>query len=553
MLLTRKAEKTLQREGVPYRAPLTPAMFLERSAVAYRDVVAAVDGDRRLTYAELHERVHRLANGLERLGVGYGDRVAVLAPNTRMALEAHLALPLMGAVIVPINIRLKSAEIAYILDHSEASVLLIDAALYRDHAAMLAERRLRHVIFDGEAAVDGAPPWARHDYEGLLKAAPAEIRPVAVRDEWDLISLHYTSGTTGRPKGVMLHHRGAFLNALAEVIEAKMQSEDVYLWTLPMFHAAGWCFPWAVTAVGATHVLLPKVDPERIVALIEAEGVTHFSAAPTVLTMIAQHLERTGRAFPRPVNIITAAAPPSPALLRQMEGLGARITHVYGLTEVYGPFTVNAWRKAWETLPLEERARLKARQGVPYVGLGDVDVVDAEMRPVPADGETMGEVVMRGNGVMLGYYKDPAATEKAFAGGWFHTGDLGVMHPDGYIELRDRAKDIIISGGENISSIEVERVLLEHPAVLEVAVVGVPDEKWGEVPKAFVTLKPDRTATEAELIAFCRERLAHFKCPKTIEFGELPKTSTGKIQKYVLREREWQGRDRRIYGGGEGR
>ncbi|GAB6935626.1 acyl-CoA synthetase [Calditerricola yamamurae] len=540
-------------ETLAYRTPLTPAMFLERTVVAFPDQVAEVEGDRRYTYRELHEQVHRLGNALTRLGVKRGDRVAVLAPNTRMALEAHLAVPLIGAVLVPINIRLSPQEIAYILDHSEASVLLADSEFVTHVRPILKNAKaLKAVVVDGDGMTqsetngfhEAGLTW--RIYEEWLAQAPFDILPIAVQDEWELISINYTSGTTGRPKGVMLHHRGAFLNALSEVIETRLDPQSVYLWTLPMFHAAGWCFSWAVTAVGARHVLLRKVDPKQIVHLIECEGVTHFCAAPTVLTMLVQYLNDAGRAFPHPIHIITAASPPSPSLLRQIERLGGKVTHVYGLTEVYGPFTINEWRTEWEALPLEERAKLKARQGIPYIGLGELMVVDSEMRPVPKDGQTMGEVVMRGNGVMLGYYKAPEETEKAFRGGWFHTGDVAVWHPDGYIELKDRQKDIIISGGENISSIEVERTLLEHPAVLEVAVIGIPDPKWGEVPKAFVTVRPGHQVTADELIGFCRERLAHFKCPKAIEFGELPKTSTGKIQKHVLKNREWQGMESKI-------
>lgn len=528
-------------------------MFLERTVVAFPDQVAEVEGDRRYTYRELHERVHRLGNALTRLGVKRGDRVAVLAPNTRMALEAHLAVPLIGAVLVPINIRLSPQEIAYILDHSETSVLLVDAE-FVGHVQPILKTipALRAVVVDGDGMTqsetnglhESGLTWAI--YEEWLAQTPFAIRPIAVQDEWELISINYTSGTTGRPKGVMLHHRGAFLNALSEVIETRLDPQSVYLWTLPMFHAAGWCFSWAVTAVGARLVLLRKVDPKQIVHLLEREDVTHFCAAPTVLTMLVQYLNDAGRAFPHPVHIITAASPPSPSLLRQIERLGGKVTHVYGLTEVYGPFTINEWRTEWEALPLEERAKRKARQGIPYIGLGELMMVDSDMQPVPKDGQTMGEVVMRGNGVMLGYYKAPEETEKAFRGGWFHTGDVAVWHPDGYIELKDRQKDIIISGGENISSIEVERTLLEHPAVLEVAVIGIPDSKWGEVPKAFVTVRPGHQVTADELIAFCRERLAHFKCPKAIEFGELPKTSTGKIQKHVLKNREWQGMESKI-------
>lgn len=528
----------------PFQAPLTPASFLERTVVAFPDRVAVVEGSTRYTYRTLYERVHRLARGLYRLGVQRGDRVAAVVPNTKLALELHLAVPLMGAVLVPINVRLKSKEMSYILNHSEAVVLFVDDAYAERLVSCLEEvPSVRVLIVDGtdkhfsttrhiEKPVDVLP------YESWLQSVPFDPMSVSVQDEWDLISIHYTSGTTGRPKGVMLHHRGAFINAFSEIIEMNLSPDSVYLWTLPMFHAAGWCFPWAVTAVGATHVLLRKVEASRIVQLIESEGITHFCAAPPVLTMISQYLgsERTG--FPGTVHIITAAAPPSPALLRKLESFGAKVTHVYGLTEVYGPFTINEWRKEWDALPDNQRAELKARQGIPYIGLGELTVVDDKMRQVPKDGLTMGEVLMRGNGVMLGYYKDEEATAQAFHGGWFHTGDLAVWHADGYIELKDRQKDIIISGGENISSVEVERVLLEHPSVLEAAVIGIPDRKWGEVPKAFITVQPGESVSVKELQTFCRKRLAHFKCPKEIEFCELPRTNTGKVQKHLLREKE---------------
>lgn len=528
----------------PFQAPLTPASFLERTVVAFPDRVAVVEGNTRYTYRTLYERVHRLARGLYRLGVQRGDRVAAVVPNTKLALELHLAVPLMGAVLVPINVRLKSKEMSYILNHSEAVVLFVDDAYAERLVSCLEEvPSVRVLIVDGtdkhfsttrhiEKPVDVLP------YESWLHSVPFDPMSVSVQDEWDLISIHYTSGTTGRPKGVMLHHRGAFINAFSEIIEMNLSPDSVYLWTLPMFHAAGWCFPWAVTAVGATHVLLRKVEASRIVQLIESEGITHFCAAPPVLTMISQYLESERTGLPGTVHIITAAAPPSPALLRKLEAFGAKITHVYGLTEVYGPFTINEWRKEWDALPDNQRAELKARQGIPYIGLGELTVVDDKMRQVPKDGLTMGEVLMRGNGVMLGYYKDEEATAQAFHGGWFHTGDLAVWHADGYIELKDRQKDIIISGGENISSVEVERVLLEHPSVLEAAVIGIPDRKWGEVPKAFITVQPGESVSVKELQTFCRKRLAHFKCPKEIEFCELPRTNTGKVQKHLLREKE---------------
>lgn len=530
----------------PYRQHLTPLLFLERTAAVFPDRVAIIYRDRRYTYRGFYERVHRLAGALKEAGVGKGDRVAWLTPNTPSILEAHFGVPLAGGVLVAINTRLAPAEIEYILQHSGAKVLVVDAELAAGVAGVTGNcPDLRLVVTDvslpGTARAIPGP-----EYEEWLASVPFAVQENPVTDEMEMISINYTSGTTGRPKGVMYHHRGAYLNATMECLETGLNSRSVYLWTLPAFHCNGWCFPWASVAVGATQVCLRKVDPAEIVRLIAETGVTHLCGAPTVLLGLASHLEQAGQRLPRKVHIITAAAPPSPALLRTMESLGAEITHVYGLTEVYGPFTVCEWHPEWDCLPVAERARLKARQGVPYVGLGELAVVDEHLQPVPKDGETMGEVVMRGNGVMLGYFQNPEATAAAFRGGWFHSGDLGVWHPDGYIELRDRKKDIIISGGENISTIEVERCIAEHPAVLEVAVVGVPDARWGEVPKAFITLRPGQTATEQEIIEFCRQRIARYKVPRAVAFGDLPKTSTGKIQKFVLREREWQGYDRRI-------
>ncbi|GBD18911.1 Long-chain-fatty-acid--CoA ligase [bacterium HR27] len=544
-----------QWEGLPpYRSLLTPLMLLERTLHVFPDKVGVVDGNRRLTYHEFGVRVYRLASALRGRGLAVGDRVAVLCRNSLEALEAHFAVPQMGGILVPINVRLSSEEIRYILEHSGARALILDGALSGLIEPIRASlRELELVVWTDIDSRHGDPAPARSvvadvEYESLLAEGSPEPSVYPLRDEEEVLSINYTSGTTGRPKGVMVTHRGAYLNALGEIIEARLVPESAYLWTLPMFHCNGWYFPYAVTGIGATHVVLPKVDPARIYQLIEEEGVTHFCGAPTVLIMLLQGRPGPDYRFPRPVTVLTAAAPPAPATIAQMEAMGAQIVHVYGLTETYGPHTVCEWHAEWDALPLEERARLKARQGVGYIHAPELRVVDDEMRDVPADGQTLGEVVMRGNNVMKGYYRDEEATAKAFAGGWFHSGDLAVVHPDGYIELRDRKKDIIISGGENISTIEVERALYQHPAVLECAVIGIPDEKWGEVPKAFVVLKPGMQATPEELIAFCRERLAHYKCPKQVELVEaLPKTSTGKIQKFVLREREWAGYEKRIH------
>jgi fatty-acyl-CoA synthase len=521
---------------------LSPIDFLERAASVFREKVAVVDGDVQRTYPEMLARVYRFARALTALGVREGDRVAVLAKNESALLEAHYAVPLAGAILCALNTRLVASEIEYIVSHCGASVIIYDA----EFAALTAsvEPRVARVRVGGEGAVP--------ELEALLAAASGEPLENPVSDEDATISINYTSGTTGRPKGVMYTHRGAYQNALAEIFHSNLRPESVYLWTLPMFHCNGWCFPWAVTAAGATHVCLPRVDPARIFGLIEREGVTHFCGAPTVLIALANHPE--ARAFPHPVSITTAGAPPAPTTIAQMEALGAQITHVYGLTETYGPVTVCAWQSRWDRLPPAERARYKARQGVGMltVGAADVRVVvpgggeDGPLVDVPADGVTPGEIVMRGNNVMKGYYRDPEATAKAFAGGYFHSGDIAVRHADGYIEIQDRAKDVIISGGENISTVQVEKTILEHPAVLECAVVAKPDEKWGEVPKAFVTLKAGATASEAEIIAHCRALLPGFKTPKAVEFCELPKTSTGKIQKFVLREREWRGFGKRV-------
>jgi fatty-acyl-CoA synthase len=523
---------------------LDPFDFLERAAFVYPDKLAVVDGAARRTYPAFLERVRRLAAALQAMGVRAGDRVAVLAPNTSMVLEATYAVPLAGGVLCALNTRLAADEIDYILGHCGASVLLHDYEL-DDLVGRLAVKLPRVRVAPSD---DGTGSGDAVDYERLLADAGASaLVPRSGGSEDDTISINYTSGTTGKPKGVMYSFRGAYVNALAEVFHANLRPESVYLWTLPMFHCNGWCFPWAVSAAGATHVCLRKVDAVGINAGIHQEGVTHFCSAPTVLIGLVNHPDTVP--FPHRVVVTTAGAPPAPSTIAQIEALGAELHHVYGLTETYGPITECAWHSPqWDAELPAERARLRSRQGVPMVTLaaGDVRVVDPELRDIPADGATHGEIVMRGNNVMKGYYADSDATARAFAGGWFHSGDIAVRHPDGYIEIVDRAKDVIISGGENISTQQVEKVLLEHDAVLECAVVAVPDEKWGEVAKAFVTLKPGRTLDADELRAFARLHVAAFKVPKTVEFCELPKTSTGKIQKYVLREREWKGRAKRV-------
>ena len=501
---------------------LTPLEFLSRNSSAYRDCTAEVDGDRRITYSEMQRRVHGFGAALQQAGIVAGDRVAVLARNGLLPLEAHFAVPLIGAVLVTLNIRLQSGELATILNHAGARILLGDADLLAPLQAIRAQ------IPQVERFIS--------DYEASLSEGSKAVVPHPPGEE-DVISVNYTSGTTGVPKGVMYTHRGAYLNAIGEVVEHGLSYRSVYLWTLPMFHCNGWCFPWAVTAVGGRQICLPEVNAERAVKLIQDEGVTHLCGAPVVVRTLTEYCSQHGIRFRPEIRMVVAAAPPPPAVLRAAEAVGIEMTHVYGLTETYGPHSVCAWHTDWDDAPLEKRALLKARQGVPYVVFGtDMRVVDEDMHDVPADALKVGEVVMRGNNVMLGYYREPEATATAFRRGWFHSGDLAVMHPDGYIEVRDRAKDIIISGGENISSLEVERVLYEHPAVLEAAIVARHDEKWGEVPHAYVLLRGDAVVSEQELIEFCRARLAHFKCPKAVHFGALPKTSTGKIRKNVLRQ-----------------
>jgi fatty-acyl-CoA synthase len=517
--------------------PLDPFSFLERSAAIYAEKISVIDGDRCFTYPQTLDRVRRLAAALQAAGIRAGERVAVLSPNARMPLEATFAIPLAGGIVCAMNTRLAAQEIDYMLAHCAASLLLYDADL-DDLVGKLASP-IAKIRFGGALG-------SARDYETVLRDSDPERLVPNVPGEDDTISINYTSGTTGRPKGVMYTYRGAYINAIAEFFHANLRPESVYLWTLPLFHCNGWCFPWAVTAAGATHVTLRRVDADGINAAIQTAGVTNFCAAPTVIVGLVNAAET--KPFPRPITISTAGAPPSPTTIVQAERLGATIDHLYGLTETYGPITESAWKPHWNTADDAERARLKSRQGVAMVTVGanEIRVVDPELRDVPRDGVTAGEIVMRGNNVMKGYYADPEATAQAFAGGWFHSGDIAVMHADGYLEITDRAKDVIVSGGENISTQQVEKVLMGHDAVLEVAVVAIPSERWGEAPKAFVTLKPARHADAIELEAFARERLAAFKVPKIYEFGALPKTSTGKIQKYVLREREWAGIVKRV-------
>jgi fatty-acyl-CoA synthase len=511
-----------------FRAELTPVSLLERAGTVHAARTAVVDGPASFTFAQWRARARRLASALRRAGLRRGDRVAFLALNSEPLLLAHFAVPQAGGVLVAINTRLSADEVAYIADHSGSRLLFHSPELGPQVATAGAAER-----------VELGPA-----FEAFLRTGSDDPVEPWLEDELDLIAIDYTSGTTGRPKGVMFHHRGAHLNAVAMALENRLTADSSFLWTLPMFHCNGWSHTWGVPAVGAKSVCIPRIDPPQVWRLLDEEGVTHFNAAPTVLIMLAN--DPAAHRLARRVRVCTGGAPPSPTLIAQMDGFNVELVHLYGLTECYGPFTINVPVPGMEAWPLERQAAFKARQGQPHALAGDVRVVDDAQRDLPADGESMGEVVLRGNTVMKGYYRDPEATGEAFAGGWFHTGDVGVMHPDGSIELRDRKKDVIISGGENISTIEVEQAVMSHPAVMEAAVIAIPDERWGEVPKAFVTLKPGCAVTAAEIVEHVRGRIAHFKAPKAVEFGELPKTSTGKIQKYVLRDREWAGRARRI-------
>ncbi len=520
--------------------PLTPLSFIARAADVYPDRVAVIHGDTRYSWGQVYQRCRRLASALRARGIGPGDTVAVFSPNTPAIFEASFGVPMAGAVLNTVNTRLDAKSIAFILRHSEAKVLITDVELSEVAAEALGQLAASPLVVDVED-----PPAASGKrlgeltYEALLEGGEPDFDWVHPPDEWDAISLNYTSGTTGNPKGVVYHHRGAYLNALSNAIGWNMGPHPVYLWTLPMFHCNGWCYPWTLAAVAGTSVCLRKVHAGAIFDAIADHRVTHFCGAPIVLGMVLNARPEERREFDHPVNVMTAAAPPPAAVLEKMAQRGFRVTHVYGLTETYGPATICAWKDEWDALDPQAQAALKSRQGVRYHVLEGLTVMDPQtMIPVPPDGETLGEVMFRGNIVMKGYLKNPDATAEAFAGGWFHSGDLGVMHPDGYIQLKDRSKDIIISGGENISSIEVEDVLFRHPAVLDAAVVARPDEKWGETPCAFVTLREDADPVSSEaIIAFCRDNLAHFKAPRTVVFGPLPKTSTGKVQKFKLRER----------------
>jgi fatty-acyl-CoA synthase len=528
--------------------PFLPLMFLQRAARLFPDKIAVVDAERRYTYRTLAARVNRLSNALRRMGVDKGDKVAVLSPNSHRMLEAFFAVPQLGAILTPLNYRLTTPDFEYILEHSETKVVLVDW----EYAPQLlpivdALKRVQYYVLLRDTQQSTATLPAQ-DYEDVLAAASPEFpRPVDIA-ETDIATLNYTSGTTARPKGVMLSHRACVTAALNFIVALNVRPPDVYLHTLPMFHANGWGGIWALAGLGGTQVCLRRVEAQTVFDLMQREGVTLACAAPTVLVSLANFPPARDYRRAPGLRLGTGGAPPAAAVLRNMEALGIEVIHLYGLTET-GPFLTSCeWQPAWNQLDVAERYRLKARQGIAQL-LTDVRVMDEAMREVPMNGKTVGEIVARGNNVMEGYYKQPDETAKAMRGGWFHTGDLAVVHADGYIEIVDRMKDVIISGGENISSVEVEAMLYEHPAVLEAAVVGVPDDNWGEVAKALVVLKPGQQASEQELINFCRERMAHFKAPKSVEFVEvLPKTATGKIQKFALRERYWRGQEKRVHG-----
>jgi len=520
--------------------PLSPLTFLERAADVFPDRVAVIHGPVRQTFRELRARSHRLASALAKRGIARGDTVAVVLANTPAMVEAHYGIPMCGAVLNAINTRLDPATIAFILDHGEAKVLIVDSEFAKTVKEALAIAKRQPLIIDHVDKVAGlaGERLGTLDYEELIAEGEEDYDGGFPHDEWDAISLNYTSGTTSNPKGVVYHHRGAYLLSLGNIINCGMSAGAVYLWTLPMFHCNGWCFPWTMSAALGTHVCLRQVRAQPIYESIVANKVTHMSGAPIVMSIILGAAEAEKREIETPVTFLTAAAPPPEPVLAAMKAAGFAVTHLYGLTETYGPAVVNEWNADWDSLELSEWAAKKARQGVRYLPLEALDVMDPQtMKPVAADGETMGEVMFRGNIVMKGYLKNEKATREAFEGGWFHSGDLGVKHPDGYIQLKDRSKDIIISGGENISSIEVEEALYKHAAVQSAAVVAMPDEKWGERPCAFVELKPGATATDADLIAWCRQHLAGYKVPRAVIFTDLPRTPTGKIQKFKLRER----------------
>jgi fatty-acyl-CoA synthase len=541
--LARKSRYDIDLDPNPANhTALTPLDFLARAALVHPGRTAIVHGARRQSYADTYTRCRRLAGALAARGIGIGDTVSLLAPNIPETLEAHFGVPMAGAVLNALNTRLDGALIGRLLDHAESVLVIVD----REFAPLL-EEALSHsgrrphivVIDDPEGETPPTSGFGDQSYEDFIAGGAPDFDWSRPADEWQAITLNYTSGTTGNPKGVVYHHRGAYLNALSNVLAASLSAHSVYLWTLPMFHCNGWTYTWGVTALAGTHVCLRRVEPKKIFELIAEEQVTHLAGAPVVLNMIANAPQEEKRAFSHHVDVTVGGAPPPSAIIAAMENMGFRVTHLYGLTECFGPSLIAEWQDDWPDMSVDARAAKMSRQGVQTLALSDVAVADPETgQRLPADGQSMGEIMLRGNTLMKGYLENPAETEKAFANGWFHTGDLGVMHEDGYVELRDRSKDVIISGGENISSVEVENVLYQHPQVLEAAVVAKADEKWGETPHAFVDLKSGSGEVSAEsIIGFCRDHLARFKVPRAVVFGPLPKTATGKIQKFVLRER----------------